>query len=308
MAAVPASRYGVTDTEHVFTLLNRWRRLGGFGLLAQSGALDQSSASHAAYLVRNQLLTDLTYLSTRVDGLLGAHRQDSTKPGFTGKTPTERAVAAGYAGTASETTSIGVANGIDCAASLENSVYHLIELVAPALDVGIAFDPGDGKGGLCVLTLGVPSASLGQLPPAGSVAVYPHPLQIGVQPTFFNIGEVPNPAPDLAQAGRPVLVSLYTLANPTLDPADVRVDAFTLTSADGRVVPSRVIVRKGVATSGPTVVEDLAIPGAGYLVLLPTEALGKQVVYTVRVAATVKGRAVSFTWQFTTGDGGPIQP
>lgn len=308
MTAVPASRYAVTNLDHVFTLLNRWRRLGGFGLLAQNSALDQSSSRHAAYLVRNQLLTDLNYLSTRVDGLLGAHREDPAKPGFTGKTPTDRAVAAGYAGTAGELTSIGVANGIDCAASFENSVYHLIDLVAPALDVGIAFDPGDGKGSLCVLTLGVPSASLGQLPPAGQVAVYPHPLQIGVQPTFFNIGEVPNPAPDLAQAGRPVLVSLYTLATPTLEPADVRVDAFSLTSADGRVVPSRVLVRKGVATGGPAVVEDLSIPGAGYLVLLPTEALGKQVVYTARVGATVKGRAVSFAWTFTTGDGGPIQP
>lgn len=312
VTAVPISRYRTTFTNDVFTLLNRWRRLGGFGLLAQSLELDRASENHAAYLVRNQLLTDFTYLSSRednrIDGLLGAHREVQGLPGFTGKTPSDRAVAAGYVGTASELTSIGVASGVDCAASFENSVYHLIDLVAPALDVGIAFDPGDGKGSLCVLTLGVPSASLGQLPPAGNMAVYPHPDQVGVLPNFFNIGEVPNPAPDLAQAGRPVLVSLHNLGMPTLAPEDVRVDSFSLSGDDGSALPSRILVRKGVTSGGPALVQDPLMPSAGYLILLPTRPLATQSQYTARVQASVKGQVVSFSWRFITGDGSPMLP
>ncbi|MDP2323322.1 MAG: hypothetical protein Q8N51_04745, partial [Gammaproteobacteria bacterium] len=203
------------------------RGAAGFGKLAQNAALDNAALKHAAFLVDNGLVADTTYLTTeQTGGILGGHYEASNAlslANFTGASPQVRATNAGYTGTGTVTVTelmiFGAADGAACIAALENSVYHLIALVSPYVDMGISFNAGTGSGSACAIVLGVKNyLTLGQLP--ASPVVYPYNNQTGVAPTFYNQAEFPIPASDLDPVGHPVVVSLYTLSNPTLVDSD----------------------------------------------------------------------------------------
>lgn len=298
---VPASNYETSENGSAFDLINQIRSGAGAGKLAQSSALDLAAKSHTGYFMQNSDL-DGAYLGAMHEGVLGGHYEDPAKPGFYGKTPQERATKAGYAGKVSELISFGAANSADCVESLENSVYHLAQIISPLyVDVGISFESSSAGGTVCALELGLPSTTLGQLPAAGSVAIYPYDEQTRVAPTFYNQAEAPIPAPDLRRAGHPVAVSLYSMAAPALVGSDIVVKAFSMTSNGGTPVTVRVLAKSGVASSGPALTFDDAIADAGVVFLLPTAPLAANTVYTVTFAATLKGASVSKAWSFTTG-------
>ena len=230
------------------------------GLVSQNTLLDTAAANHANYLVTNNLVANVVYLNNEVpvsgvpSTILGGHFENPTGyNGYTGSTPLDRAKFAGYSGTAvSELLSFGSASGADCSASIEDSVYHLIEFISPFTDVGLSFNAGNGSGTVCAIELGISSGS-GQFPPSGSWVYYPANGQTGVPPTFYNQAESPVPAPDLQLAGHPIVLSLYNQTNTSLNASDIVLNTFTLTTAVSAVpVSTRVLAQSGVGGTGLT--------------------------------------------------------
>lgn len=289
-----------SDNLTIATNLNTLRQNTGVGLLAQNSALDTAAKNHADYLVTNSLVNG-TYLNTNFSGTLGAHYEDqATYPtGFTGATPQARATAAGYAGSVVEVASFGAATGADCLTSFEDSVYHLADILSAAIDVGVDF--ANGGAGVCMIELGTPSTTAGQLPASGTVTVYPYDTENSVPPTFYNQAENPVPAPDLLKAGHPVAVSLYSLGGYTsLAASDIVLNTFTLTQG-ATTITARILDSSAITTTGPAVTPDSNLTKPGFIVLLPESPLSASTTYNVSFSATVKSTPVSKTWSFTTG-------
>jgi hypothetical protein len=301
--------------------LNTIRQYSGAGLVAENTALDTAASNHANYLVVNNLTANASYLSQAVSGvspsILGGHYEAPNTTDATGIDPATRAYNAGYAGSASsvgELLSIGASSATSCGASIENSVYHLIELISPFTDIGLSYNAGNGGGAVCDIELGV-AASGSQLPSAGNYVFYPGTAQSGVPPAFDNQAEAPVPAPDITSlAGHPIVFSLYNQTNTTLSPANIVLQHFTLTYTDPSTgsqdpVSARVLTQSGVNTAGvtspTTPATDGNIPAPGMLVLLPTSPLLPNTTYTVTFAATINtttpATTVNQTWSFTTG-------
>jgi hypothetical protein len=300
VTSVPAATYTSTDNTAISNQITSIRQGIGAGLLPQNTPLDKAANNHANFLVNNNLV-NAAYLTSSYGGILGGHYENSTLPGYTGTSPQARATAAGYAGTVTELMTFGAASGTDCMASLDDSVYHLIDLISPFIDLGIEFNAGNVSGSVCAIELGVGSTTLGQLPAAGSLVFYPDAGQVNIPPTFYNQAEVPVPAPDLPSSGHPVVVSLYTLATPSLNGSDIVIHTFSITPSGGAALGVRVLVNTGVTSDGPTLTVDNVIPGAGFVVLLPTAPLVANTLYNLSFTATIKGQVVSKTWSFTTG-------
>jgi hypothetical protein len=250
--------------------------------------------------------------STPLTGVLGGHYEDASLPEFTGRTPADRATTAKYQGSVTEIVTFGAPSGSACIASLKNSVYHLIALMSPFMDVGIAFKDVSGTGSACVVEMGTPASSLGQLPEKGKYVVYPAAGETAVPPVFYNKAEIPSPGPDLPIAGHPILVSLYTQELGSLSANAIRVHSFSIRpTAGGTAVAARVLARPGVSADGTVkLVSDENIAGNGFLVLLPEVPLDPSTEYQmsfsadVAVATSVQASGtipVSLSWKFTTG-------
>jgi len=289
-----------SDSLLVSNQITSIRQNAGAGLVAQNTSLDAAAGSHAAFLIDNSLVSNGAYLtSVQSGGILGGHYENSTLAGYTGASPQVRATNAGYAGTVTELMIFGAATGNDCVNSLEDSVYHLIDLVSPFIDVGISFNAGTGSGSACAIELGVKSTTLGQLPAAGNQMFYPYAGQTGVQPTYYNQAEVPSPTTLTGSpAGHPVVISLYTLARPVLSGSDVKISTFSITPNGGSKLPAEILVYSGV-TGGTA---DINMPSAGFAVLVPHSPLSPNTTYDVSFSATVKGQVVSKSWSFSTGN------
>jgi len=305
----------LTYTAEEVNVLNQLTLIRpGAGYLTPNTALDTAASNHVTYLISNSLLDASTfpgYLTTTYNGTLGGHYESTVLPnssnstGFYGATPQARATTAGYVGTVAEVITFGATDGANCVDLLGDSVYHVIGLISPFIDLGISFDAGGGgNSSACAIEIGVASNTLGQLPATAPV-VYPYNGQTGVLPKFYNHAEDPVPANDLPFAGHPVVVSLYTLASPTLSGSDIVINTFSITPNPGTALAVRVLAKTGVTSmpiTGPALTVDNVIPGAGFVVLLPTTGpLDPNQLYDVSFSATVKGQAVSKTWSFTTG-------
>lgn len=300
VTSVPSPIYSLPSDTTVSLLLTAIRLGSNAGLLAQASTLDTAAKNHTDFLVNNKLVNNGAYLDAIYSGIRGGHYEDPTLPGYTGQTPQARASTAGYTGSVAEVISFGSSSAANCLSTMEDSVYHLGQIVSPFVDVGIAVNTGNGNGLVCVLELGVSNQSLGQLPAAGSILIYPYDQQTQVEPTFYNQAEAPIPAADLAIAGHPVVVTLYSLALPTLLGSDIVIGTFNLTQA-GTVIDARVLAISGVTSTGPTVTIDSNLTIAGNIFLLPTAPLTANTKYDVTFAATVKGATLNKTWSFTTG-------
>jgi len=304
IASVPTPSY-TNDNLVVFSQLNAIRLNAGAGLIVQNTSLDTAASSHTNYLVNNNLVSNVAYLNSTVSvggaGVLGGHYENPILSGYTASTPQTRATVAGFStgstGSVSELLSFGAASGVVCSASIENSVYHLVQLISPFINVGLSFN---GNGPVCDIELGISSSESGQFPSAGNWVSYPGNGQTGVSPKFYNQAESPVPAADLLSAGHPVVISLYNQSNRSLTGTQVVLHTFTLTAA-GSPVASRVLAQSGVTTDGTTLTVDSNISGPGILVLLPTSPLNPNTVYNVTFSATANGVFVNKSWSFTTG-------
>jgi hypothetical protein len=303
---------------NAFSTLNAYRLAAGVGEVAQDPHLDTSAQAHAQYLLAGTIANTL--------GTTSLHDEVQGNPDYYGATPLARAELAGVPSTewvgedvAPVQQLITESNyGPTCINSLLDTVYHLGSLLSSVQTVGIGFDQGAGQltasGGLmtgsyCVLDFGettnvngTPIANgiligAGQQMPSTAIAHAPLSNETGL--ALGMAAESTNPAPDIAAPGHPVLVQVNAA-----QPGDVlTVSSFTLTAADGTVVPARIIV-PSAAVSGSTAAvtadpNGIMLPGVA--VLLPLALLTANTTYKASFSGARDGAVISATWTFTTG-------
>jgi hypothetical protein len=289
------------DLRLMSNAISAIRGIANVGQVKQQSSLDLAAKRHADYLVNNGLTSNGSYLYVeQANGQWGGHYESMVNQGFTGATPQIRANTAGYAGTVNELAVFGAKSVADCVDAIENSAYHLVQLISPYVDMGLSFNSGQGGESACMVLLGVADNSAGQFPPADFFIVYPARGQTNVAPVFHNQAERPNPAVDLPVAGRPVLISFYNMANKVLASRDVVIHSFAMSGA-GLQVPLRILAFPEVRSDGPTLVADSYLGAPGYVVALPITPLLANTTYTVNVSASVKGNVVTQQWTFSTG-------
>jgi uncharacterized protein YkwD len=302
ISTVPAASYSNQDILNIYNDLSTIRSNAGVGLLAENSKLNTAASNHALYLTSNNLLANGSYLHTsQANGQLGGHFEQSSLLNFTGGSPQDRANSAGYSGTVTEVASFGVASGQACISSLENSVYHLTNLLSPYLELGIGYSTDTNGLGVCTILLGLPSGNTGQYAAAGSYGIYPYDGQISVAPKFYNQAEYPTPVSDLANAGHPIFISLYNQSNNSINSNQVNLHSFTLQDDSGTNISLKILVANGVISDGTTVTQDSNISSAGYLVAVPISPLKANTNYRVNFSATLNQSLVSKSWKFTTG-------
>lgn len=309
--SVPAPTYGATTMQATaFLTLNAYRSGMGVGMVAQDSVLDMSAQAHALYLDSNLASGNLTALS---------HDEVATFANFYEKTPLSRGQKAGAPPTEwiAENAAAGLPQtnaalyGTDCVGQFINSVYHLQGLTSNQETIGIGFQQNFGTypNYSCVLDFGETTGVVGA-PQANAVylaggqqipttAVAHAPLANETNVAIAMVGESPNPAPDVAAPGRPIMVRVNAAAAGDI----LTVSNFTLTAANGAVVSARIIVPSAALTgssSGVTAdVNNALFPGVAFL--LPLAPLSANMVYTVSFSGARDGSPVSATWNFTTG-------
>lgn len=284
VARVPTPTYTAgSASASAFDVVNAERSKCGFGKVAQNAQLDAAAAAHGDYLkarfnagVRN-----------------AGHTEDPALTGFTGVTPTDRAVAAGYAAGAGEYLSYygyGITNdhGNALVRTMFASIYHLAGMLDGNRDVGVAVSFAEqGNPATAILTWmnGTPAGVAKQ--ESTDVLTYPCDGSTGVQPYMF--GENPDPFAGLGfpaddNVGQPIYVRA---------PAGqaVQLLSATLTSSAGHSVP----VFLYHASQDPQ--KALASHQA---FVVPREALAQETTYTVQVQGTANGIGFARTFSFTT--------
>ena len=129
----------------------------------------------------------------------------------------------------------------------------------------------------------------------GTVAHVPYANETNV--ALAMVAEIINPAPDLRNPGRPIMVRVNSQNGNTLT-----VGNFQLTTASGAPVPARVILPAqaltGSLSSATSDVNGDLRNGVAFL--LPLQPLSPSAVYTVNFSGARDGVAMATTWQFTT--------
>jgi hypothetical protein len=140
---------------------------------------------------------------------------------------------------------------------------------------------------------GVPYGG-GQQVDAGTFVTVPRNGDSNVQPGFNFASETPNPAPDLASPGRP----LMAYANGALGEV-LSVTTFALVDTKGAEVPARILVSPSAKSGGSAGVADTYVRNNAAF-LLPLAVLADNTAYTATFAGTRAGKPVSVSWSFTT--------
>jgi uncharacterized protein YkwD len=305
---VPTASYASGSAKAtVFAQLNAYRSAMGVGLLKQDPLLDNAADFHALYLVNNLANGNITALS---------HDENSAFPNYYEATPLSRARKAGVPSTewvaenaaANLNQATDAASGLNCLNQWLNTVYHLQGATGVSETAGIGFQTNTAQGTFgCVLDMGETTNVVGtpidngvyggggQQMATNAIAVSPTPNEANVATAM--VAETPNPAPDLAKPGRPIMLRVNASA-----PGDsLTVSSFTLT-VNGAQVPARIIV-PAAAMSGSTGatadVNNNVFTGVAFL--LPLAPLTPNTTYTVSFSGQRDGTPITKTWTFATG-------
>ena len=203
--SVPTPTYAANSEElAALTLLNAERLRCGFGLLAQNALLDTAARGQANYMLKNNV---------------SSHYQDPAKPGFTGATPVDRVVAAGYAWSVvlddfTDTVGPGANNiagrGTAAVRGLLSAPYHALSLLDFERDIGIAILGSDaaattlqyGPRAIAQFNIALAQGAVAPKPDSATVQTYPCDGTTGTAYQLAN--ETPNPVPGRNLAAQPV--------------------------------------------------------------------------------------------------------
>lgn len=309
---VPNATYAAGSMQaSALSALNAYRLAMGVGVLAPDPILDTSAQAHSQYLYSNLSSAKL---------LAVTHDETSTFDSYYADTPLARAQKAGAPVTEwiSEVVAENFpqasadAYGTSCVAWYLNSVYHLQAVTSSQQTIGIGFNQpiaGGFTNYTCVLDFGQTAGVSGSPGPntlevgAGqqmaTTAIAHSPLANEANVSrAISIGESPNPAPDVASPGRPIMV----MVNAAKAGDVLTVTSFTLTAADGTVVPARIVVPSaaltGSTSSATADVNNALFPGVAFL--LPLAPLAANTAYTVNFSGARDGTPISTAWTFTT--------
>jgi hypothetical protein len=267
----------------------------GVGLLTQTATLDS---------LAEQLATSLPNLTStnaadRAVALASAAQQLSAA-GFP--------ISVVTAATTSNT--LGIGPGAFCAKSTFSSLPG-VEYASSGMRTGGIYVP-EGSG-TCVFVAGLPTAGSWQLPPTGSSSVYPFPGKLLTLPRYYgdwaSLGFSEQP-------GQTVFVSVASVdalpfavpgagTGVAIAPSSITLQRFTLTAvATGVAAPARILVPSGMqiaaAVTGAENSSALRFPTS--IALIPSQPLTAGVLYRASFSATVNGRPVQRTWDFTTAN------
>ncbi|KDP84829.1 CAP domain-containing protein [Cupriavidus basilensis] len=278
------STYSRTDPRlEFFNALNSLRIAMGVGALRQDAALDAAAENHLEYMKLNAVMS---------------HTEIPGNPGFTSPDPYQQVLTVGgwhkqWVGQNAYNGEIG-----RCLATMANSVYHLQGITSNQETIGLAMHDN-----YCVTNFGVVTAAGtggyglaqwgGQQLPPGTGAHYPAD-NANVHGLFIPGNEIPNPAPDLARAGPPIMFRVNVEK-----PSDVlTVSNFILTGPGGSRVPARILVpAESKAGSVASAVEDASL-FRGVVFLLPTQPIAAGT-YTATFVGSRNDVAINKSWSFT---------
>lgn len=285
ISGMPTSSY-TGDKLAAFERLNEARLAAGVGAVRQNAELDAAAQAHATYQVRNYTV---------------GHGEDPNRPWFTGTNHAARAAAQGYTGQIVVEVITYVPPGTETIESFLHSVYHLHGILEPrANQAGLGVDRTTTPGVLnsTSITLGTTDLNLLSIEPTWH---WPTNGQIDVNPRFVPASESPNPAPDLAVTGTPIMFcgSKGRYAPLRLVRATVK-DARTLDK-----IPLRLLRYVGVTVDDgidAQVVTDanLGTVHQGCVFLLPSVELEHGETYEVDIQAIQAGESIGKTWTFST--------
>lgn len=294
VTTVPAPTYvAATGNLAVYGELNSVRAKVGSGQLAQSAPLDAAALAH------------WNYINASDAAPLKSHTEVPGSPGFTGIDPTARALAAGYSGAVGESMfgqNLAADAWQTCTANWANSVYHVALLFGSARDIGVAAlttkeYPGYGRYTVCVVESGLASSSVEQLPPDGTVRVYPYDEQLNVPVVFQNHNETPVPLPEFAELGPPIALNFMSTTSAAAAPV-IAISQLAVAPAGGAPLAAKILANN-MTSSGPALTGDSNLD-VYTAALVPTARLAPATRYTVTFAGAVNGKAVNKTWSFTT--------
>ena len=289
---VPTASYTDIRTQ-LFAQLNDFRAAVGVGKLKQDTKLDVAAQAHVDYMKANHVI---------------AHEELATNTGYYEANPRSRATRAGvdaaqWISEVAGGTTILPTGQVSACLRMTNSVYHLQAITGPVEAVGLGLNDWACSIDMAVVTLGGVSGT----PPTNSQPVG-HGQQmaanaIGVAPVEGSTvdssmpTESPQPAPDIAAPGHPLMVRVRADTF-----ADVlTVSSFSLVDNAGATIPGRVLVPTGALT-GSTATgaqSDSALyPGVAFFMPLSPLASGKT--YTATFAGARNGVAISKSWTFKT--------
>jgi len=247
--------------------INYYRALAGVQLIQLHPALIAAAQSHANY--------DLLNYGDQSAWSYGPHGEVSSKPGFTGNMPGDRAIAAQYPWTAGWEVMGYFDNPEQAVDALMMTVFHRITMLAPSHQYA-----GYGHGRSAAEYVDVIDFGSGSTDPTGPPDVVVFPAANMFEVPLYGASETPSPLPPGAS---------YPIGYPiTLQP--VFGTALTVTEAElrdsaGAIVP---------VYPNPRDCET------GCFALIPTTGLKPATTYTVHVAGSVDGAPFEKAWSFTT--------
>lgn len=301
VTSVPAATYPAGSPElEAFNTINATRAQCGFGQLAQDTRLDTATMKHSNYMLGNH-------------SEFGHYESNKADPWFSGYSPDERMIAAGYpaGGTLSEGMSGGdMDNRINLAryavATLLSAPYHGLDILSNRLHIGLSFqkkvNPAYTQNSTFVATFNYGSPanaayqSMVQDLPSNDVLTYPC-AGTQVQETNFT-GEVPNPLPGRNTLTNPVGQPIYVVAKKG---SGLVINSIKLTQqSTGKDVPlmaprySATELFPGTSGQfGHAYIMDWAF-------VFPDVGLEKNTLYRVDLTATVSGKLVAKSFTYST--------
>lgn len=289
---VPQPSYSLGSPElQAFTELNTIRQGAGLGLLAQNSRQDMASFNHASFIANNFFTNSAVFSHNQIAGL----------PGFTGLTPSDRAVFTGYGPLVGEelTQNVPPINGVaqlTPVMTLLNSVYHRSGLLDQCYrDVGIGQSTKINQAGNpftpFVILLGYQSGC--QTNASDFVMHYPLSGQVNV-PLFMG-AETPNPLPNLP------LVNGSPDFSKTTSPISVTSTngtTLTLTSIVVTAEGSTFQIPMNVITAQNDPNPQLARTNSIYFI--GNAPFQSKTTYNVAFSGTVNGQNISQNWSFKT--------
>ena len=288
--------------------LNTLRQKAGMVPYVPSAILEKAADAHAHYLIANHAQ---------------GHYESPSHKGFSGKTPTDRALASGYSvGMITENVSVNV---FDYKASIDglfSAIYHrfgFLDFQSDEIGIGITQNPKDTNQNAYVYDMGIyelnrlcntksyngegkyvykvckdPSHRIAksafhealQIRKSLSkkIVVYPYDNQKDIPPAFY--AESPDPLPDYDVSGFPVSIQFndYYFKH-------ARIKSFQLFDDKGKKITGRIV----------TSANDLnALFTENQFALFPLKRLGYNQRYKVVVTYRADGKNGTMIWHFQT--------
>jgi hypothetical protein len=307
-ATLPLTSSYTGEGVPLFNSINDWRNqmrivtVGspfGVGVLTQTGPLD--ALATGLRTSQPNLFSSTATPAERAAAIAAAQSQ-MTALGYQ-----TAYVLAGQ----SDSAPLQVSPGNFCAKSLFSTLPGVEMLTSGVRDVGLTVtDVASG----CLVLAGILDNNQWQLPPADSTSVYPFPGKQLTLPQYYGdfsaLGFTTRPghailASVASSDALPVAVTGAGTGQP-VPTSQITVQEFSMrvvsspTAAAGAAVPVQVFSQAGVVGSGVTLTPTTQLLFPTSIMAVPVQPLQGATVYSVTFRATVRGRPVTRTWEFTT--------